>query len=100
MGCGSGDRVVWHVPESGSLVWEEWESEYTVYDRATGETHLLSLLPAEIIRLLDQGPLSLEVLSREMASLCEVERTPEWDEQMRRVLQDLASLSLVGKQVA
>lgn len=87
----------WQARSPDALLWEEWESDSTVYDRHTGETHLLGPLPAELIRLLGNSPKSLQELSRQMADLCEVECSQEWVERMDHMLADLAVLSLVEK---
>jgi len=79
------------------LVWEEWEADSTVYDRSTGETHLLSPLPAELLHLLVNEPQALGELSRKLADLCEVECTEEWIERTGRMLVDLEGLSLLEK---
>lgn len=74
---------------------EPWGSHCSVYNRRTGDTHLISLLPAEILRLLIDDPLDLGAISERMAQLCETPNTPEWTEKMRSLTEELARLELV-----
>ena len=92
-----GHNLLWRARHPGALAWVEWEADSTVYDRSTGETHLLGPLPTEVIRLLGDASMSLQELSRKLADLCEVDCTGEWMDQVGRILADLASLSLVEK---
>lgn len=78
-------------------MWQEWEADATVFDRTTGETHLLSPLPAEILRLLSVEPMTLSSLASKLADACEVDCMVEWRARVGRMLDELASLALVEK---
>jgi PqqD family protein of HPr-rel-A system len=85
----------WHAPRSHLLLWATWESDYSVFDGATGDTHLLSELPAEMLRQLSKRPMSWPQLSATLAQLCEVEETRDWAGKVADILKDLADLELV-----
>ncbi len=87
----------WKTRNPEALLWQEWEVDATIFDRTTGETHLLSPLPAEILRLLSVEPMTLPSLSRKLADACEVDCTVEWRARVERMLDELASLALVEK---
>lgn len=89
---------MWKSVRPGDLLWEVWESDSTVYDRHTGETHLLSPLPAELLHLLSGSPMTLQEVSCKLADLCGVECTREWLDRTARMLEELVSLSLIEKQ--
>ena len=49
---------------------ESWGEYASVFNRRTGETHLLSILPAEMLTIIADGPLSLDRLDAVMAERC------------------------------
>jgi PqqD family protein of HPr-rel-A system len=93
-----GKVLLWKGLPSDSLLWVEWEGEFSVYHRNTGETHILSLLPSELLRFLENRSLTLEHLSSELATLCQVECNADWQNRIERMLHDLAALSLIEKE--
>ena len=74
-----------------------WGAHSSVFNPRTGDTHLLSILPAEILGLLIQGPLDLSEISDRMALLCETPNTPEWTEKMSSLTEELVRLELVDR---
>lgn len=87
------DRFEIRPPDK--LVWAHWETDSSVYNRATGETHLLSPLPTEIVRTLEKTPQTLAQLSLAMAELCETDDSPAWRDKLERILRDLLELEIV-----
>ena len=87
----------WKAVSASELLWEAWENEFTVYHRQTGETHILNALPAEIVHLLDEIPMTTDELVVELAVRCEVEETSSWSDKVAVVLENLHALSLVEK---
>lgn len=72
-----------------------WGAHSSVYNRRTGDTHLLSILPAEILGLLAEGPLDIREISERMAQLCETPNTPEWMDKIGSMTVGLVRLELV-----
>jgi PqqD family protein of HPr-rel-A system len=87
--------ALWRLCRPEQLHWACWDSEFSLFDEQTGETHLINALPAEVIRELEQGPLDLPTLSARLAQLCEAEDTPEWRVRISGVLTLLQSLELL-----
>jgi len=85
----------WRAPSATDLVWESWNAEYSLFDRRTGETHIIGMLPGELLRLLEDGPRSTLELAHLLAELCEVEDTPQWSSRIGNMLTDLEALELV-----
>lgn len=79
------------------LVWSHWESESSVYNRATGETHLLSPLPTEIARILQRGPMTLDQLAAAMADLCSADDSATWQGKIAAILRNLTDLEIVDR---
>lgn len=85
----------WYSLPAEHLLWESWESDSVVYDRTTGETHLLNALPAELLLILQRSPLTTTELAAELAHRCDTENNPEWRCKTEEMLASLASLGLV-----
>ncbi len=46
----------WGLPEDVGLLWKSWDEEVIVFNQASGQTHLLDALSAEVLRELEQRP--------------------------------------------
>ena len=46
----------WGLPEDVRLLWKSWDEEVIVFNQASGQTHLLDALSAEVLRELEQRP--------------------------------------------
>lgn len=86
---------LWRAARPQRVIWAQWGVDYSVFNGNTGETHLLSELPAEVLRQLSQGPLTEAALVQGLARLCEVEETTDWSEKISGILSDLAHLELI-----
>ena len=69
--------IHWHLPDPSALLWESWGSEYSLFDRNSGETHLINLLPAEILHRLADDPKTLVELADTLAEDCEMDASQE-----------------------
>ena len=87
----------WHVPEPSALIWESWGSEYSLFNRISGETHLINELPAEILRRLTAHPLRTLDLAGSLAADCETESRAQWQETIETILANLNELGLIEK---
>lgn len=85
----------WHVPDPSTLLWEHWDTEYSLFDRETGETHLINALPAEILRILSQKTISGKALAEEMAVDCDVECTLDWQRKIEGIIRNLYAIGLI-----
>ena len=54
--------VQWHVGTDYELLWYEWDSESIVYHSGTGDTHLFNPAAAEVLKILQRQPVTLEAL--------------------------------------
>jgi PqqD family protein of HPr-rel-A system len=68
----SGDHMmqdsIWSLPESVSLVWQVWDpDEVIVFNRASGQTHLLDAFSAAVLREIAERPRSMSALSEDLA---------------------------------
>jgi PqqD family protein of HPr-rel-A system len=90
-----GTSTQWRAVRPNRLIWAPWDGDYSLFDGSTGDTHLLSGLPAEVLRQLSQGPMTGPQLTATLAQLCEVEETPDWTRKIAGILADLADLELI-----
>ena len=78
-----------------SLFWKRWADEPVVYNVASGNTHVISLIAAKILRQLEQRPSTTSQLAENIASEFSVESDHEVVEQVARLIRDLDELGLV-----
>ncbi len=89
-----GDR---YLSPADTLVVATWGAESSVYCRRTGDTHLLSILPAELLAMLPAEPTDLGTITARMARLCTQPITPEWTTRVHSMLDELVRLELVDR---
>lgn len=77
--------------------WQGWEAGYSFYHGFTGETHLLSALPAELLLQLFSGPLTTAALAEIIADACGIGNSGAWREKLSTVLAELEALELVER---
>ena len=80
-----------------NLLWAAWDEGFSVYSRATGETHQFSALPAEALRRLESGTLSIDALAKDLARACEAPDSPEWRQKITAVVAELERLELIKR---
>ncbi len=102
--------TIWSICRSknSTLIPEiiEWESEFSVYNPISGETHQLDFFPGELLSLLIEQPYTLSQLSELMADMFNAEHSEkfnkedsdDWEEKILHVLQQFEELELVEQQ--
>ena len=65
------------------LIWHEWENGCVVFNPQTGETHMLDLTSAYLLRLIESESRALPALARQMAVDLQ---QPQDEAQLRRVV--------------
>jgi PqqD family protein of HPr-rel-A system len=64
-----GAADVWRLPAGASLLWQSWdEDEVIVFNRASGQTHLLDALSAVVLRRIEAAPVAMPELQRSLAA--------------------------------
>lgn len=87
----------WFVRNPDDLIWLDWDDASTLYDCRTGQTHILGLFPAELLRLVSRQPGSTGLVSKEMAVACDADPDAEWQSKVVMVLRDLERLGLLER---
>ena len=87
-------RVLLQLPPAVDLHWRHWDSDWVVFDTASGFTHQMDELTACALRCVEGGPVSDETLIAELAVAA---GTP--DDEVRRavqpVIERLSDLGLI-----
>lgn len=78
-------------------MFEEWDAEAAVFDSRTGETHMISALPMELLRLLQQGPHDSDTLAARIAADNALPDDPSWRERVAESLQFLEQTGLIDR---
>ncbi len=87
-------RQTWKACASGTLLWEQWNGDYIVYNSHSGETHFLNELAAMALKSLEEVPCNAEQLAKTMAmrdSIAADLDTPD----MQRLIEEFDSLGLI-----
>ena len=57
--------ATWRLPEGVSLLWQSWdEVEFVVFNRGSGQTHLLDAFSAAVLRRIEACPGTIPDLTR------------------------------------
>jgi PqqD family protein of HPr-rel-A system len=65
---GDGAAASWRLPQGVSLLWQAWdEDEVIVFNRASGQTHLLDAFSAAVLRQIEASPSTIPELRRYFA---------------------------------
>ena len=66
--------AIWCLPPEVSLVWQCWdEEEVIVFNRASGQTHLLDAFSAAVLRRIEASPAKTSDLARFFAASFELD---------------------------
>jgi PqqD family protein of HPr-rel-A system len=64
-----GAADVWRLPAGASLLWQSWdEDEVIVFNRGSGQTHLLDAFSAVVLRRIEAAPIAMPELQRSLAA--------------------------------
>jgi len=70
-------HTIWRVVREPPLLWRAWEGEIVLYNDASGDTHHLDPLAAEIFEILLERPAGVEELAELAAQALGVEITTD-----------------------
>lgn len=89
----------WRLLPSGTLTSHGWEGEgfVLVYQSANGDTHLLDLLSAEVLGMLEQGAMDEETLWRRVLKQTGFSTEEFPPEQLHTILRRLEQLDLIER---
>ncbi len=79
----------WRVSDPSWLSWREWDGEIVLYDGASGDVHRFEALAAETFEILLAAPATLPELASRVAASLELDNSPEFVDDVARVVRQL-----------
>lgn len=87
--------ITWHLAPPDSLIIEPLDSLTAVFDRRSGQTHILNSPMPELIAALARGPASLNDLTVRLSETFDLSADDAIADAMAARLAELAALGLV-----
>ncbi len=85
----------WHVPDDNQILLEEWNDEAVVYNSNSGETHQLSRLSVDVLKLIQTQPVSFDALIKSIRILYQVEDNYDLVRQLEELILQFDTLGLI-----
>lgn len=85
----------WQVAAENELLFRSWDDEFVVYNGATGDTHLLGLVAAQVMLKLQQAPADAVKLAEWVAPLLQIEPDDEFVLFIEQILTDFDNLGII-----
>ncbi len=87
--------LVWHLAPPDSLIIEPLDSLTAVFDRRSGQTHILNSPMPELIAALALGPVSLDDMAARLSETFDLSADDAIADTLAARLTELAALGLV-----
>jgi len=87
----------WRLISDKALRIRRWEDEFVVYNRLSGDTHLLSSSAAQILLQLQESPASQTELAEILIRTHDAEHQDDFMSQMEIILADLDKQQLIER---
>jgi len=91
----SASDVEWELAEGSRLHWISWDDEYVIFDEGSGDTHLLDLMTAEVLRALEQSPGAESALIERVAVRLDIDPDAALERRIREAIQKFREAGLV-----
>ncbi|HHM06184.1 MAG TPA: HPr-rel-A system PqqD family peptide chaperone [Gammaproteobacteria bacterium] len=85
----------WALSGGATLMFRSWEDETVVYHQQSGDTHALSAVGAECLRLLATAPRTLPDLVAAVAAACQIPPDAALTESVEKLVLELAGKGLL-----
>lgn len=85
----------WQVATENELLCRSWDDEFVVYNGATGDTHLLGLVAAQVMLKLQQTPADAVSLAEWIALMQQIEPDDEFVFFIEKILTDFDNLGII-----
>ena len=83
--------------EPETLEWAHWESNSSLFNPFSGDTHLLTALPVYVIESLCNGARSVGWISSTTADACSARNDAEWQQKILSLLGSLEDLEIIRR---
>ena len=90
-------KIYWQSVDFSSLLIEEWDGEFTVFQPDSGKTHFLNPAGMQIVSRLDQSPASVDEICKVLAEHFQLTLNQNYSQQIIETLHRFEELGLVEK---
>lgn len=87
--------TVWAALPGQALLWEQFGDDCLVYNAHSGETHFLNVSAAEVLKLLQTGPMDLHSMLAELQSVFDTDDEHALAQHISRVIQEFDHAGLI-----
>ena len=85
----------WQLIPETTLHWYSWDSEFIVYNSASGDVHLLDQVSAETLKILETESANLSKLVDMVSESLKIEPDGKLTAYLEKLLSKLANLGLI-----
>jgi PqqD family protein of HPr-rel-A system len=87
--------VAWQLNALASLHWRCWDTEWVVFDAASGQTHQMDGLTALTLMSIEGSPLAQAELQSRVSDEMQLPNNPELSNALNEILERLAAVGLI-----
>lgn len=92
-----GEDTLWQIAPGRELLLHTWDDEYVIFDKASGDTHLLSEPAGSLLECLQLGTASFEHLAEHVFGQTEILPKPESRQILKAMMEELTRLGLIAE---
>jgi PqqD family protein of HPr-rel-A system len=85
----------WRAISTQAVYLRSWDDEFVIYNRLSGDTHLLGAAAGHILTALQRAPSDETSLTESLCKSLHAEPSPDMSLQIQAVLADLHKLALI-----
>ena len=90
-------NVMWRLTSDQALLFRCWNDIYVVYNRLSGDTHLLGSTAAQMLLKLKEAPSNVPALTESIAPQYQAGMDDELALEVEHILADLEALALIER---
>ena len=88
-------KTHWRVCGHEKLLWREWDGDLVIYHPLSGDTQLLDVAVAEVLKQIDEGQATRDQARARLAHFLEVDNDSELDKAVSQILGRLDDLGII-----
>ena len=88
-------KTHWRVCGNRKLLWRDWDGDMVIYHPLSGDTQLLDVAVAEVLKEIDEGRATRGDARARLASFLEVDNDSELDKAVSQILGKLDDLGII-----
>ena len=77
------------------LLWREWDGDFVIYHPLSGDTQLLDIAVAEVLRQIDESPAERGRIRERLSDFLDVDNDSELDKAVAQILGKLDDLGII-----